>query len=93
MFLSYLNLDLSLCDGLGYLHICLVVLDAIAPPLIITYLIIFNLDCVWQGTTYCEGDVVIDLYRWWFESKVGHTNRQTIYIYIYINIDGGLNPR
>jgi hypothetical protein len=26
-------------------------------------------DCVWYGTTYCEGDVIVDLYRWWFESK------------------------
>merc|ERR1739847_123859 len=26
-------------------------------------------DCIWYGVTYCDGDVIVDLYRWWFESK------------------------
>ena len=27
------------------------------------------LDCIWYGTTFCDGDVVEDLYRWWFKMK------------------------
>ena len=26
-------------------------------------------DCNWYGTVYCNGDVVQDLYRWWFLMK------------------------
>merc|ERR1712110_1019220 len=26
-------------------------------------------DCVWYGTTFCDGDVVEDLYRWWFKMR------------------------
>lgn len=26
-------------------------------------------DCVWYGQVYCGGDVVIDLYRWWFQMR------------------------
>ena len=26
-------------------------------------------DCTWYGTTFCDGDLVEDLYRWWFKMK------------------------
>jgi len=26
-------------------------------------------DCKWYGETYCKGDTVEDLYRWWFQVK------------------------
>merc|ERR1712018_228715 len=26
-------------------------------------------DCVWYGTTFCDGDLVEDLFRWWFKMK------------------------
>ena len=26
-------------------------------------------DCLWYGTTFCDGDLVEDLYRWWFKMK------------------------
>ena len=26
-------------------------------------------DCVWYGTTFCDGDLVEDLFRWWFRMK------------------------
>ena len=26
-------------------------------------------DCVWYGTTFCDGDLVEDLHRWWFRMK------------------------
>merc|ERR1712025_1308864 len=26
-------------------------------------------DCVWYGRVYCDGDVMIDLYRWWFQMR------------------------
>ena len=26
-------------------------------------------DCIWYGTVFCDGDVVEDLYRWWFKMK------------------------
>ena len=26
-------------------------------------------DCVWYGTSFCDGDVVEDLFRWWFKMK------------------------
>ena len=35
-----------------------------------TNIILFlNTDCVWYGTTFCDGDVVEDLYRWWFKMR------------------------
>merc|ERR1711988_112297 len=30
-------------------------------------------DCIWYGTTFCDGDVVEDLYRWWFKMKCSKT--------------------
>ena len=24
-------------------------------------------DCLWYGTTFCDGDLVEDLYRWWLK--------------------------
>ncbi len=30
-------------------------------------------DCVWYGTTFCDGDVVEDLYRWWFKMRCTNT--------------------
>ena len=27
------------------------------------------LDCEWYGTVFCDGDVVEDLFRWWFKMK------------------------
>lgn len=30
-------------------------------------------DCVWYGTTFCDGDVVEDLYRWWFKMRCSNT--------------------
>ena len=33
----------------------------------------FFLDCIWYGTTFCDGDVVEDLYRWWFKMKCSKT--------------------
>ena len=38
-------------------------------------LILFALlaDCLWYGTTFCDGDVVEDLYRWWFKMKCSKT--------------------
>lgn len=30
-------------------------------------------DCLWYGTTFCDGDVVEDLYRWWFKMKCSKT--------------------
>ena len=26
-------------------------------------------DCLWYGTTFCDGDLVEDLYRWWLKQK------------------------
>ena len=26
-------------------------------------------DCLWYGTTFCDGDLVEDLFRWWFRMK------------------------
>ena len=26
-------------------------------------------DCLWYGTTFCDGDLVEDLYRWWLRQK------------------------
>merc|ERR1711981_881156 len=26
-------------------------------------------DCAWYGTVFCDGDVVEDLFRWWFKMK------------------------
>merc|ERR1712083_951002 len=26
-------------------------------------------DCEWYGTVFCDGDVVEDLFRWWFKMK------------------------
>merc|ERR1712079_68312 len=26
-------------------------------------------DCQWYGTVFCDGDVVEDLFRWWFKMK------------------------
>ena len=26
-------------------------------------------DCIWYGTVFCDGDVVEDLFRWWFKMK------------------------
>ena len=26
-------------------------------------------DCIWYGTTFCDGDLVEDLFRWWFRMK------------------------
>eukprot|EP00090_Calanus_glacialis_P012295 TRINITY_DN20793_c0_g1_i1.p1 TRINITY_DN20793_c0_g1~~TRINITY_DN20793_c0_g1_i1.p1 ORF type:complete len:137 (-),score=31.28 TRINITY_DN20793_c0_g1_i1:205-615(-) len=26
-------------------------------------------DCVWYGQVFCGGDVVIDLYSWWFQMR------------------------
>merc|ERR1719430_2549690 len=26
-------------------------------------------DCLWYGTTFCTGDLVEDLFRWWFRMK------------------------
>ena len=25
--------------------------------------------CEWYGQVYCSGDVIIDLYRWWFKAN------------------------
>ena len=35
------------------------------------------LDCKWYGETYCKGDTVEDLYRWWFQVKVNVVNVST----------------
>merc|ERR1712045_335387 len=26
-------------------------------------------DCTWYGTVFCDGDVVEDLFRWWFKMR------------------------
>ena len=26
-------------------------------------------DCLWYGTTFCDGDLVEDLYRWWLKQR------------------------
>merc|ERR1712025_92562 len=26
-------------------------------------------DCIWYGTVFCDGDLVEDLHRWWFQMK------------------------
>ena len=28
-----------------------------------------QLNCEWYGQTFCVGDVIIDLYRWWFKVR------------------------
>ena len=30
----------------------------------------FLLGCEWYGQRYCSGDVIIDLYRWWFKLRL-----------------------
>merc|ERR1712014_167581 len=30
-------------------------------------------DCIWYGTTFCDGDLVEDLFRWWFKMKCSNT--------------------
>ena len=36
------------------------------------------LDCVWYGTVYCEGDIIQDLFRWWFLMKCNNTKLSVI---------------
>ena len=30
-------------------------------------------DCLWYGTTFCDGDLVEDLFRWWFRMKCSNS--------------------
>ena len=32
-------------------------------------ILIYWADCTWYGTVFCNGDVVEDLFRWWFKMR------------------------
>merc|ERR1711915_938449 len=47
-------------------------------------------DCIWYGEVFCDGDIVQDLYRWWFLTKCGNGK---MYVYARSNQEVRADPR